>query len=358
VPPPEADIIVVDSDDDTPLSCPIKRKAEDNSGCSSDVEIVEVEAITQRTHEDRAPRLGKKAKVDSGHKPDDFDTQDTQLFTPSQDDVFESDKPQLFGPAEDSETKFIEGQNFQATRAIPLDDQPHVAAPAPLTLETNGSHRPLSEIQGDSSGVLPTSASRVGSNNVIDLDDEWGTGDDELVQANGVEVDGALELTDDEVEAILKPEGESSGTSEETTDQCPFCGITLTSLSTSVSFSCAICHRLGSRILIYRAHSRTSLPAVTRFPPQPLRLLHLARLIIRLRRRRRTRERGRSVVTHSRYSCPRTRRIMHGRKPRLWKIAISGQRKQTEGAERPLSSKFCKACPSPSMLSAMVKFPA
>jgi hypothetical protein len=172
--------------------------------------------------------------VESGHKPDDFDTQD--LFTPSQDDVSDSDKPQLFRSAEDSVPKFVEGQNFQVAPTIPSDNQPHVAAPVLLALETYDSHRPLSEIQGNSSGVLPASSSRVDSDNVIEIDDEWGTGDDELVQANGVEVDGALELTDDEVEAILKAKDESSATSEETTDQCPFCGITLTSLSTPVSF--------------------------------------------------------------------------------------------------------------------------
>jgi hypothetical protein len=235
VPPPEADIIVIDSDEDTPLSCATKRKAEDNSGCSSDVEIVEVEAFTQRTHEDRAPGSGKKAKVDSGHKPEDFDTQDTQdLITPSQDDVSESNKPQLFRSAEDNVPKFIEGQNFQAACTITLDDQPPEAAP--LAQKTDDSHRILSEIQGDSSGVLPTSLSRVASDNFIELDDEWGTGDDELVQANGVDVDGALELTDDEVEAILKTEDESPTTPEEATDQCPFCGITLSNLSKPVSF--------------------------------------------------------------------------------------------------------------------------
>ena len=124
--PAEAEIIVVDSEDDTPLASNAKRKAEDDSGSSSDVEIVEVEAITQRSHGDRAPSSAKKAKVESGHKPDDFDNQFTQdLFTPSQDDVSESDKPQLFRPAEDSVPKPAEGQNLQAVRTKPSDEQPH-----------------------------------------------------------------------------------------------------------------------------------------------------------------------------------------------------------------------------------------
>jgi hypothetical protein len=259
VPPPGADIIVIDSDDDTPLSCTTKRKAEDNSGCSSDVEIVEVEATTQRTHEDRASSSGKRAKVESGHNLDDFNTQSAQdLFTPSQDNVSESDKPQLFRPAEDCVPKFIDGQNFQAARAIPSNDQPHVA---PLVSETYGSHRPSSKTQDDSPGVFPTSPSRVDSDNVIEIDDEWGTGDDELVQANEVEVD------DEEIEAILKPKDESPTTSEETTDQCPFCGITLTSLSTPVSFLAQSAIVLAHGFCIIRTCSHTLLPAVTHFPP-------------------------------------------------------------------------------------------
>lgn len=260
VPPAEAEIIVIDSDDDdTPLSSTTKRKAEDNSGCSSDVEIVEVEPITQRTHQDCAPSSGKKAKVESGHKPDNFDTQG--LFMPSQDDDSESDKPQLFTPAEGSVPKFIEGQNIRATPTIPSGDRPHVGAP-----ETGVSHQPLSKIQGYSSGVLPTSLSRVDSDNVIEIDDEWGTGDDELFQSNGFEVDGALELTDDEVEAILKPENESPATSEETTDQCLFCGITLTSLSTPVSFLARSAIVLAHGFCTIRKWSHTLLHAVTRFP--------------------------------------------------------------------------------------------
>lgn len=360
VTPAEAEIIVVDSDDDTPLACTAKRKAEDNSGSSSDVEIVEVEAITQRIYGACAPSSAKKVKVESGHKPDDFDTQFTQdLFAPSQDDVSESDKPQLFGPAEDCVPMSAEGQNFRVAYTIPSDDQPHVPAPTPLAPEADDPHQPLSENQGESSGVLLVSSSRPDSGNVIEIDDEWGTGDDELVHEDGAEVDGALELTDDEIEAILKPEGESLVTSEETTDQCPFCGITLTSLSTPVSFLARSAVVLTHEFCVIRTCSHT-LPAVTRFPVQLLRLLHLSphlsRLTTRIRRRR-PKERGQSVAMHFRYSCPHTRRIMHGRKPRLWKIAVSGQPKQMEGAERPLSTKFCKACPSLSMLFVMVKFP-
>jgi hypothetical protein len=221
VQPPETEIIVlVDSDDDTPLPCS-QRKAD---GCSSDVEVVEA----QRTHD--APSSGKEVKVESGHKHDDSGTQ--ELFTFSQDD-----EPQLVRPAEDSVSHFTEGQDFQAAGSIPSDDQRHIAAPVPLFLpDPDDSHHPWSEIQGDSSGVLPTSLARLDSDNVIEIDDEWGTGDDELVQTNGAEVEDVLELTDDEVEEILKPEDGSPATSGgEASDQCPVCGTFLTSFSSLVS---------------------------------------------------------------------------------------------------------------------------
>ena len=217
------EIIVLDSDDDTPLAC-IGRKAEDNSGCSSDVEVVE--AITQRTHD--ASSSGKQVKVESGHKPGDFGSQD--LFTFSQDDAPE--KLQLFSLAEDCESHSTGRQDFHSASSIHSDS---LAAPAPLSEDPDGSHRLLSDSQGDSSSGFSTSVAQPDSVDIIEIDDEWGTGDDELVQANATEVEGLLELTDDEVEEVLKPEDESPAVSGETMDQCPFCGISLTSFSSLVS---------------------------------------------------------------------------------------------------------------------------
>ncbi|KAH9988395.1 hypothetical protein BJV77DRAFT_739166 [Russula vinacea] len=216
---PGAEIIVLDSDDDTPLAC-TKRKAEDNSGCSSDVEVVE--AVTRRTQDTSSS--GKEVKVESGHKPGDFGTRELLAF--SEDDASESDKPQLFSPAEDRVLHVTEGQDFQAASSIPSDDQL-----LPPSADPDDSHHLLSEIQVDSSDVLPTSLARLDSDNVIEIDDEWGTGDDELVRANGDDVEGVLELTDDEVEEILKPKDESPATSGEAINHCPFCGIDLTSFS-------------------------------------------------------------------------------------------------------------------------------
>jgi hypothetical protein len=226
VKPPGAEIIVLDSDDDTPLAR-TGRKAEDNPGCSSDVEVVE--AVTQRTHD--APSSGKQVKAESRHELDDFGSQD--LLTLTQHEASESDKLLLFGPAEDDVSHSTGGQDFRAASSIRSDHL--LAAPTPLTEDPGNSHSPLSDIQGDSSGVLRTSVTQPDSANVIEIDDEWGTGDDELAQANGAGVEGVLELTDDEVEEVLRPEDESPVTPGETTDRCPVCGISLTSFSSLVS---------------------------------------------------------------------------------------------------------------------------
>ena len=226
VKPPGAEIIVLDSDDDTPLAR-TGRKAEDNPGCSSDVEVVE--AVTQRTHD--APSSGKQVKAESRHELDDFGSQDLLTFT--QHEASESDKLQLFGPAEDDVSHSTGDQDFRAASSIRLDHL--LAAPTPLTEDPGNSHSPSSDIQGDSSGVLRTSVTQPDPANVIEIDDEWGTGDDELAQANGAGVEDVLELTDDEVEEVLKPGDGSPVTPGETIDQCPVCGISLTSFSSLVS---------------------------------------------------------------------------------------------------------------------------
>ena len=143
------------------------------------------------------------------------------------------------------------------------------------------SHHLLSEIQVDSSDVLPTSLARLDSDNVIEIDDEWGTGDDELVRANGDDVEGVLELTDDEVEEILKPKDESPATPGEAINHCPFCGIDLTSFSSLVSPIARFPTVLPHRFCI-RTCSHTLLPAAIRFLLQPLCLL--SRLTTRRRR--------------------------------------------------------------------------
>jgi hypothetical protein len=228
-----------------------------------------VEAVTQRAHD--APSSGKQVEVESGHKPDDFSTQN--LFTSSQDGAPEPDKPRLFKPAEDNVSHFMEGQDFQSDISIPSDGQRHAATPLFLP-DPDDSHDPLPDIQGDSSGVLPTGLARLDSDNVIEIDDEWGTGDDELVRANVDEVGDVFELTDDEVEEVQKPEDESPAASGENTDQCPFCGITLTNFSSLVSsptrFSFVLTHRFCYQDM--QSHITTCCDSFSTAAPSPIPL--------------------------------------------------------------------------------------
>jgi hypothetical protein len=237
--PSEMEIIVLDSDDDDDAPVPpgrTKRKAEDHhAGSSSDIEVVE--AVSRRSHD--APSSGKKkAKVKSGPNLSDVGTDDLLAF--AQDDALhfaEFGKPQLLVHAEDHVLPCAEDQNFQPASCSRSDDQRPVATPATPSADSDNSYRPFPETQNNSSSVLPSCSTQADSYDVIEIDDEWGTGDDELVRTNGAEVDDVLELTDEEeIEGVLKLEDESPATPGDFLDQCPFCGITLTSLSSLVCF--------------------------------------------------------------------------------------------------------------------------
>lgn len=261
------EIIVIDSDegdDEAPVAS-TKRKAEgDHAGGSSDVEVVD--AISHRSHDDTL-RSGKKTRVESGSKPFDMDTDD--LLALAQDDALhfsEFGKPQLLVPTEDEENAptFAEDQSLQPAR---VDQRPVAVIVDPDDLQP-----PLLETQSDSSSVLPSCPTQACPSGIIEIDDEWGTGDDELFQANGAEVDGVLELADeDEIEEVLKLEDAPPDTPGDNLDQCPFCGINLTSFSSLVCslLLCAII--VSPHTLRTRTCNHTLLPAATRFPPQVLR---------------------------------------------------------------------------------------
>jgi hypothetical protein len=232
------EIIVLDSDsdddaddandDDAPVApSRTKRKAEDHhAGSSSDIEVVE--AVFRRSHD--APSSGKKkAKVKLAPNLSDVGTDDLLAF--AQDDALhfaEFGKPQLLVHAEDHVPPCAEDQNLQPAGCSHSDDQRAVATPAMPSADSDNSYPPFPETQNDSSSVLPSCSTQADSYDVIEIDDEWGTGDDELVRTIGAEVDDVLELTDEEeIEGALRLEDDSL-------DQCPFCGITLTSLSSLV----------------------------------------------------------------------------------------------------------------------------
>src|SRR5712671_2249174 len=230
---PQTEIIIIDSDDDAPPTNS-KRKAvaeEDNSGGgSSDVEIVG--AIIQNQRASDAPSSGKKAKVKGGPGLDDLNIQEDGLTSSQVDSLHfaEFDELQLLIPTKDDVSPSVEAQNFQTA----MEDRRHVVAPAPLSTELDVLH-PLQDVRNCSDG-FSTNSVQAGPDNVIEICDEWGTGDDELVRTNEAEVDGVLELTDDdEIEEVIKLEGDPLAIPGDTIDQCSFCGSILTNVSLLVS---------------------------------------------------------------------------------------------------------------------------
>ena len=344
-PPPGAEIIDLGSDDDAPVAC-TKRKTIYRSGSSSDIEVVE--AVTHQAND--ASSI-KRVKTDLL-----FGSQD--LFTHSQDSSLlfsEFGKPTLLVPDDEDEVlPATEGENVQAgtSSSMSAERQSHLSAPDPPAADSPASSCPLIDNLGDASAVPSTSS----EDNVIDMDDDWGTGDDELVRTNEAEMDNVLELTDDdEIEEALKLEDEPAGFSGDNLDQCPFCGKTSTSLSSTVSSflqsTVALSH--GFRI---RICSRILMSAVTHLVslhfPQPL----LSLLTIHPHHQHNLKTQGQLVATRSRYSCPRTKRMMPGRKPRSQKTAISVQQKHPVGEERHLFTRSCRVCPLPSMHFVMGQF--
>jgi hypothetical protein len=198
--PQPAEIIILDSDDDDAPVVRAKRKAKDYAeSSSSDVEVVETDAQSS----------GKKARTGRGAG---FPQQDESLR------FAEFGRPKLLIPMEDS-----------------AEDGGESSVP-PLSADLGVS----AFTDGSSSRIFATTSTTC-IENLIEIDDEWGTGDDELVRTNRGEFDDVLELTDDdEVEDVLKEPPPASAL-----DQCPFCGRCLTSLAPLVSsLFFAICRRL------------------------------------------------------------------------------------------------------------------
>ncbi|KAI0306093.1 DNA repair metallo-beta-lactamase-domain-containing protein [Multifurca ochricompacta] len=191
--PPATEIIVLDSDDDgdgdEPTAC-TKRKAEDRSESSSDIEPTN-DASSSR----------KKVKAEPGPVFNVVDTQD--LFMVSRDKSLhfaEFGRPKLLVPEEDV-TPIAEYANFEAGSAVVSNDQSLI--PVPLFFA-----------DPDARKILPKK-----------IDDDWGTGDDEVVR-------GVLELTDDdEIEEVLSLKDEPSPVLTDALDQCPFCESSLMSIS-------------------------------------------------------------------------------------------------------------------------------
>ena len=334
---PAAEIIVLDSDDDDAPAVRAKRKAKDHDAeNSSDVEVVEADA--QQAH--GASSSGKKAKTGQGKC----------LFTLPRDESLhyaEFGRPKLLIRTEDTEQHSAGDEKSLPSGSGPPEHESSVLASAPTDLGIS------TTADDPSRGFATTSTTCL--DNLIEIDDEWDTGDDELVRANRGGFDDVLELTDDdEVEDVLKVEDASPSTSSDNTlDQCPFCGRSLTSLAPLVSLLSAIfCH--VSCVLVFRTYNHTSMTAATPFLIQPLRRSHSHFPTIRLRHHGRLNAKRSLTATRSRSSCPRARRTRNGRKPRWPRTAVSARQKQTAGEEKHRSTRSCRACPSPSTLSVTV----
>ena len=227
-PRPTTEIIILDSDDDAP-AVRAKRKAKDHSESNSDVEVVETVA-----HE--ASSSGKKAKTGRGPGPA-FGSFGTTFPLDESLNFAEFGRPKLLIPTED-------------TQLSPGDEKPLVSLPedesvsAPLSADPGvPSHPSIPVSEGSSRDFATTSTTSL--ENPIAIDNEWGTGDDELVCTIKDEFDDVLELTDDddEVEGVIKVEDEPpSASGDDSLDQCPFCGRSLTSLSPLVSFTFCSLH--------------------------------------------------------------------------------------------------------------------
>jgi hypothetical protein len=263
-PPPSAEIIDLGSDDDLPVAC-TKRKAVDRSGSSSDVEVVE--AVTHQAND--ASSSGKKVKMDLGSEFDLFSARGLFPFPQDSSLLFsEFGKPKLLIPADEDVPPVAKGENVQAGGSTLLEGRHHLSALEHLSADSLASSCPQLD---NSPVVLPADSTHVDC--VIEIDDDWRTGDDELVRTNGAEIDGVLELTDDdEIEEVLKLEDEPSDISGDGLDQCPFCGETLTMFSSHVSSlpqsAVVLSHRFRIRIC-----NRTSMAVTTRMLsrriPQP-----------------------------------------------------------------------------------------
>ena len=183
---------------------------------------------------------------------------------------------------------------------------------------------------------------RVPTSSTICLEDEWGTGDDER-NLKG-EFDDVLELTDDdEVEDVLKFDSDDTPPSRDDNnlDQCPFCSRSLSNLSPLVSFP-FFCKILPS-LMSSRIYNHTLMTVATPF------------LVHHHHHHGSSNLNAKSPLTAMRSlsSCHHARRTTHRRKLR-WPRASARRKRTGASGEKRHSTRSCRACRSPSMLSVMV----
>ncbi|KAH9000036.1 hypothetical protein EDB92DRAFT_459350 [Lactarius akahatsu] len=228
-----AEIIVLVSEDDAPVMR-TKRKAKDPAESSSDVEVVEILVDVQQAHTSSSRKMEKTAHG-AGFGGSGIEC----LFTLPQDESLHFvgfGRPRLLVPTEDTRHS-TEGEQPLATGSGFPQDESSVPTSAPLLAADLGVSARSAIVASDSNSHISATTPSSCLDNLIKIDDEWSTGDDELARPNPGEFEDVLKLTDDdEVQHVLKVEGESlSASGDNTLDQCPFCGRSLTSLAPLVS---------------------------------------------------------------------------------------------------------------------------
>ncbi|KAI0060674.1 DRMBL-domain-containing protein [Artomyces pyxidatus] len=218
VAPPDSEVIIIDDSDDEDRREPPKRQLEDDS---SDIEVVLPAASAAR----------KKARQD-GDVPQ---PRNIRLWEDKREGTASTSGLSISTLAVvDAGSVQVESEEYSPLGYPTLLPW---SKPNPSAIETE----PLASrsIQQTVSLVVPTcppppiqnessSEFSMQSDDIIEIDDEWGTGDDELARG-----DGASDIFDlDEVEDVIDLEVPSS--SKDELETCPFCGIVLKAMTALV----------------------------------------------------------------------------------------------------------------------------
>ena len=176
------------------------------------------------------------------------------------------------------------------------------------------------------------------------LDDDWNMGDDEQPIADSEPIR--------ELETALPSNTPAIDGCQLTS--CPMCEVAFDNSSLQV--------RTHSHLLtVYLTPSSiwrtTSIDASTR-PQHPFRIS--SHQITRMQSTQdyaAVAAAAKRMGMHSTYSCPLTRRAMHGRKLPSWRTVTLDRRRRTAGEGKPHFTRSCKECPSLSTHFDTVRYP-
>ncbi|TFY72280.1 hypothetical protein EVG20_g712 [Dentipellis fragilis] len=228
VPPPDAEIIVIESDEEvvTHVSRGAsngKRRAED---ASSDVEVVEILGT-------RCAGSNKKIK-----KEDDDRADSINLIQPGPSIVRASSSSSLKASSSESILSFGKPSQLllssKSTEPPSLPAAPHTVDPpsssswgVPLLLQPTRSlsNADTSTTLSSRNSPIPEVTPQLVTDDIIEIDDEWGMGDDELapVPDDAGQNDSQLG-DDDEAQDVIDLDSDSE------VESCPICGKLLKSL--------------------------------------------------------------------------------------------------------------------------------